>query len=333
MDTTTIKILNKDFQSSLYTCILHLVFALLFITMFSCESQSLKEVKKRYSTQNIIIVVVDGARYVDTWDSSAISRIPHMAKVLRPQGTFFTSFYNNGYTWTSSGHTAITTGVRQPIDNNGNEYPKNPSVFQYWLKHTGNPGNSAWIIASKGKLNVLANTQHPDWKDAYQPSTNCGVDNTGIGYRDDSLTFMEAKRILSEHHPKLVLINFREPDVSGHAGNWDAYLKGISASDEYVGKLWNFIQKDSIYKDKTALFITNDHGRHTHGGSGDFISHGDECEGCQHISLLTLGPDFAKGKIVDTKYNQTDISATIAAIFNFNFDVTSGQNIKELLLP
>lgn len=301
------------------------------ILLFGCEKSSSEISQKGYNTKNIIIVVIDGPRYSDTWDSSGLARIPVMAKILRPKGTFFTNFYNNGYTWTNSGHTAITTGLRQQIDNNGRELPKNPSFFQYWLKHTGKPATSAWLITSKGKLNVLANTQHPDWKNTYQPSTNCGVNNTGNGYRDDSLTFIEAKKILKEYKPNLVLINLREPDVSGHAGNWKAYLKGISDSDKYVGQLWDFLQKDSFYKDQTSLLITNDHGRHSHGTNGDFINHGDQCEGCQHISLLALGPDFVKGKTVNTKYNQTDISATIAEIFGFKFDVTEGQKIKELL--
>ncbi|MDQ4139833.1 MAG: alkaline phosphatase family protein [Bacteroidota bacterium] len=315
------------FNSVSNTWLIYLGLVYLLGFLFACERVSFENGKKSYGTQNVVIVVIDGARYSDTWDSSAIFRIPNMAKVLRPQGTFFTNFYNNGYTFTISGHTAITTGLCQPMDNNGNEYPKNPSLFQYWLKHTGKPATCAWIIASKGKLNVLANTQHSDWKNTYQPLTNCGINNTGQGYRNDSLTFAEAIRIFKEHQPNLVLINFKEPDASGHSGNWDTYLKGISASDKYVGQLWDFLQKDEFYKNKTAVFITNDHGRHTN----DFISHGDECEGCQHISLLALGPDFAKGKTVNKRYNQTDISATIAELLGFNFNVTQGKKIEELL--
>ncbi|WP_170252672.1 alkaline phosphatase family protein [Adhaeribacter aerolatus] len=320
-----------QFTIRLKTNIIYLVVAVFSTILISCEKTPVETVQKSFRTQNVIIVVIDGPRYLDTWDSTSLARIPNMAKILRPKGTFFSKFYNNGYTYTNSGHTAITTGNRQPIDNNGKELPKNPSLFQYWLKHSGKPANSAWIITSKGKLNILANTQHPDWHNTYQPSTNCGIENTNNGYRNDSLTLIEAKRILKEHQPNLALINFREPDAAGHSGNWREYLKGITTSDRYVTQLWDFLQKDTFYKDKTALFITNDHGRHTYGSSGDFINHGDQCEGCQHISLLALGPDFPKGKTIETKYNQTDISATVAALLGFSFDVTEGQKIQELL--
>lgn len=303
----------------------------LIFTLYSCETATINKSAKPYQTQNVIIVVIDGPRYTDVWENNAVARIPNMAKTLRPLGTFFSNFYNNGYTFTSAGHTAITTGKRQSLENNGNELPNSPSIFQYWLKQTGKPATAAWIITSKGKLSILANTKHPDWQNTYQPSTNCGINNSGKGYRSDSLTFIAVKSVLQEYHPNLVLINLKEPDESGHAGNWNAYLKGISASDKYVGQLWAFLQQDKFYQGKTALFITNDHGRHSYGDPADFITHGDNCEGCQHISLLAVGPDFKKGQTIETKYNQTDISPTIAALMGFTFNETEGIKIKELL--
>ncbi|WP_062545619.1 alkaline phosphatase family protein [Rufibacter tibetensis] len=254
-----------------------------------------------------------------------------MAKTLRPQGTFFSHFYNDGYTYTTSGHTAITTGVRQPIDNDGLELPLNPSIFQAWLKKSGKAATKAWIIASKDKLSVLANTTNPEWKDTYQPESNCGTDGVGNGYRADSTTIRVAKQILTKHKPNLVLINLLQPDGAGHAANWEAYLRGISTSDHYAKLLWDFIQINKNYKDKTALLITNDHGRHLDGILDGYVSHGDDCEGCRHISLLALGPDFQKGLIIETTYNLTDIATTVAQLLKFRIPTSQGKIIRELL--
>src|SRR5687767_8704345 len=139
--------------AALSTGIKFLVLAFLMAFLFSCEESTFEDGKKGYQTKNVIIVVIDGPRYQDTWGDGSLTRIPVMDQVLRPQGTLFTNFYNDGYTYTASGHAAITTGFRQPIENGGKEYPQKPSIFQYWLKHTGKPNTAAWIITSKGKLN------------------------------------------------------------------------------------------------------------------------------------------------------------------------------------
>jgi hypothetical protein len=243
-----------------------------------------------------------------------------MSTKLLPKGTFLDNFLNDGYTYTNSGHAAITTGVNQPIDNYGDELPANPSIFQYWLKETGKPETAAWIISSKDKLHILANTQDSLWQNKFMPSVNAGINGPGTGYRADSLTLIAAKQILTEHRPNLVLINFMEPDGFAHAGNSAFYLRGISRDDRFVQELWDFLSKDEFYKQKTTLLITNDHGRHLDGVDGGWQEHGDNCEGCQHISLLALGPDFKKGAVVNTRHTLVDIAPTVGRLLQFQMD-------------
>jgi arylsulfatase A-like enzyme len=245
-----------------------------------------------------------------------------MSTKLLPKGVFLDSFLNDGYTYTNSGHAAITTGVNQPIDNYGDEFPANPSIFQYWLKETGKPETAAWIVSSKDKLHILANTQDSLWRDKYMPSINAGVNGPGTGYRADSLTLVAAKQILTEHRPNLMLINFMEPDGFAHAGNAEFYLRGISRDDRFVQELWDFLSKDEFYRKKTALLVTNDHGRHLDGVDGGWQEHGDNCEGCQHISLLALGPDFKKGAVVSTRHTLVDIAPTVGRLLRFKMDST-----------
>ena len=115
--------------------------------------------EKTYLTKNVIVLVIDGPRYSETFGDTSYQYIPHLANDLAPQGVLFTNFRNNGKTNTNSGHAAITTGVYQNIKNNGTELPKYPSIFQYFLKEKKYPKEKAWIVASKGKLNILANAR------------------------------------------------------------------------------------------------------------------------------------------------------------------------------
>jgi len=281
------------------------------------------------ATENVIVLIIDGARYADTWEAGG-ALIPYR-KELSKFGFLNASFYNNGTTTTVPGHTAICTGVYQAINNGGAEIPSFPSFMQIWRKAFNKPAEKAWIVASKDKLEVLSNCTDVKWNNLYQPMTNCGVSGLGSGYRDDLTTLSKAQEILQLHQPNLMLINFKQPDAAGHTADSLAYIQGIFDTDNYVNLLWNFIQSHPYYKNKTALIVTNDHGRHTPGHLDGFFSHGDDCAGCRHIEFMALGPDFKKGFISTTAYEQIDIAPTIAYMLGFKMTVGNGKVMKELL--
>ena len=302
----------------------------LVILSFRTENFDEPITESKYITENVIILVIDGPRMDETFGDTSYQYIPNLANILAPQGVLLKNYRNNGSTYTNAGHTAITTGVYQRINNSGLELPKNPSIFQYLIKQKGLTKESAWIIASKGKLDILANTKNKKWRNQYTPSSFCGINGSGLGYTADEKNFTDAIRILENHHPKLTLINLLEVDVNGHANSWEGYLKAIRNTDQKALELWNFIENDSIYKGKTALFITNDHGRHLKHLKDGFISHGDNCEGCRSIYLIALGPDFKKKTVLPNKYEQIDLSKTIACLMNFSVPTSKGLIMYEL---
>jgi arylsulfatase A-like enzyme len=286
--------------------------------------------KAEYKTENVIVVVLDGPRISETWKDPYHTFIPFQS-ALRQQGVLLSNFRNNGKTWTVPGHTALTTGHYQWINNDGSQLPEHPSIFQVWRKTHNQPQSKAWLICSKDKLDVLSNTVNYNWLNKYRPSSNCGVngDGVGSGYRDDSTTLAIALEVLEQDKPNLTVINFKDPDYSGHTGDWLMYLNAISRTDEFVQRIWGYIQSSEHYKEKTTLFITSDHGRHID-ASGGFAGHGDNCEGCRSISLLAIGPDFKKGVTIETPYEQIDLAATIGNILNFEMPHEVGVDIKEL---
>lgn len=278
-----------------------------------------------------IIVVIDGPRWSETYGDTSYQYIPNLGNVLKKEGTLFTNFRNEGSTYTNSGHTAICTGVHQRISNQGKELPKHPSIFQYLIKERQLDKRKAWVLTSKGKLDILANTTDKEWWNKYMPSTYCGIGGSGVGYPEDKSMFPIFKDIITEHKPILTLINFLDIDSWGHEDNWERYLQAHRDVDSLVMELWNLVQNDPVMKNKTALYITNDHGRHLDGHKNGFVSHGDGCEGCRHISLLAIGPDYQKNREVTTCYDQIDLTATLAAIFGLTMEDAKGCPIPELL--
>lgn len=283
----------------------------------------------KYKTQNVVIVMVDGPRYTETWGDTSHKYIPKRYQMLQ-QGVLCSAFSNNGTTSTVPGHIAITTGFYQKIANDGTAYPDKPSLFQHWLQTTGTDSSKAWLITTKDKLEVLSDCTDPAWKGKYRPMRDCGVAGLGSGYRNDKVTFDNAKSVLSSNHPQLLLINFKQPDMAGHARDSTGYLKGILDTDNYIYLLWQQLQSDDFYKDKTTMIVTNDHGRHTSGHLDGFVSHGDTCEGCKHIELFAMGPDFKKNYISDTPYEQIDIASTVAELMYFEMPNANGKVISDI---
>ena len=132
--------------------------------------------------------------------------------------------------------------------------------------------------------------------------------------------------------PRLCLINFKEPDSSGHSGDWSNYLKAVQTTDSLIFLICDYLNNDPFYRDHTTVFITNDHGRHLDGIRDGFKSHGDTCAGCRHCMLFAYGPKIRKGIRVDTLYSFIDVPETIAYLLKFYFPSNQGEVIMEIIV-
>ncbi|HYG52051.1 MAG TPA: sulfatase [Flavobacteriales bacterium] len=283
-----------------------------------------------YQTKKVIILLVDGPRWEESGGDTSHEYMPYTYNDLAPQGTLFANFHNNGETYTIPGHTAILTGHYQSIANDGSQHPQYPGLLQLYLEKF--PQAKALLIASKGKIACLRNCTDPVYAGQFMPEIDCGLDGTGGGVRDDSVTFEQLKTRMTGDHPDFIFVQFKEPDAAAHAGDTAAYINGIVNGDQYVFETWNLIQSLPYYQNKTMLVVTNDHGRHLNGTLDGFISHGDGCAGCRRINCLLLGPDVKAGKIITNTYDQTDIHATVCGMLGLNNQYGQGQMILEALV-
>ncbi|MFB3896292.1 MAG: CehA/McbA family metallohydrolase [bacterium] len=282
------------------------------------------------SRKNVFIVVIDGARYTETFGDNTANQdhgiIPHIWNDLRPLGSINTSFYNLGTTVTNPGHANIATGTWQYINNDGLQRPYNPTFFEYYRQQEGIDSTLTWLVTGKTKLNICSYS-----------TTTAGY--TGAPYRAmtslhdvmDNQVFDNLTTIMNTYHPKLVLVNLASVDSSGHSGNWSSYTSAIHNADQIVYNLWSKITSDPYYQDKTDLIVTDDHGRHddAHGG---FRNHGCTCDGCRHVMFLALGPDFKSNYIDPKPRSQIDICPTIGWILGFYPSQSTGEPMQEALL-
>ena len=298
----------------------------LFLSPIFCFALQPKDsLKREYKTKHVIVIIVDGPRYSETWGDSAHKYIPNMVK-LSKKGIISTNFYNDKFTYTSSGHTAILTGYEQELENKkGTELPNKPSYLQYYREKTQCDSYKVWLITSKDKLEILSNCKDSLYHNRYRPSVDCGNNGLGTGYRNDTITFNRCISVLEKDKPDLLFVNFREPDYSGHKKDWKGYLQGIRDTDSLVYLLYQYINSNKHYKDNTTFCITNDHGRHLDNVKEGFCEHGDDCRGCKHINLFISSPDLKRNYISNKRYIQTDITATIAELLHLNMPYSTGE--------
>jgi hypothetical protein len=268
-------------------------------------------------SQNVIIVVIDGARYSETFAADS-QYIPNIWNQLRPLGTIWTSFYNDGLTKTDPGHTTIASGIWQNIDNRGIGRSDQPTVFEYFRKYTAASEKTTAVIVGKQKLDILTYSNHPDYGAKYKASSF--ISSTDTAVMDD------VKKDISLNHPRIIMINLPNVDIAGHTGSWNGYLLALHIADSLIWNLWQIIQSDSIYRNTTTLFVTNDHGRHddAHGG---FKDHGDGCEGCRHILCLAVGRAFPANRVVKQRRTQCDIAPTVGELLSFPTPFSIGNSL------
>jgi hypothetical protein len=270
-------------------------------------------------TQYVVLIVVDGTRYTETFGDSTHANIPIIWNQLCPLGAIYTSFWNDGATMTNSGHASILSGTREALKNNGTELSHHPTVFEYLRKETGAPADQCWVALGKTKLQMLASSDHKEYGSRYGAS----VRKSSSEY--DNLIAMEnTTSVLANHHPKLTILNVPAADEFAHNGFRDKYLGSIRQADTVVASIWEAIQTDSLLRNKTTMIVTNDHGRHT----TDYTDHGDQCEGCRHIMLLVIGPDTPAGVIDSSMHRQVDIAPTVGALLGFRTPYAVGEVIE-----
>ena len=205
------------------------------------------------------------------------------------------------------GYNEMLTGIAADplIRNNAPSANPNPTVLEFINQQPGFRGRvltyGSWeafpaiLNARRSGLPVNA---------GQQPATGPGLSarerelnerlRTGPGpfgaERLDSLTFGYAFEQLRRARPRVLYLALGDPDDYAHAGHYGRYVQAAQAADQYLARLWHFVQSTEQYRDKTTLVVTTDHGR-GRSSWGRWAHHGRLLRGSEQIWLAVLGPD------------------------------------------
>lgn len=286
--------------------------------------------------------------YKKYWDASATVRrnklLPFIWGPVAAKGQLFGNRTlgcrvdnANPYWFSYPGYSEIMTGYADTAINS-NGFPPNPNitVLEYLNRQPKLKGRVAAFGAWEAFDRIL-NEQRSgipvlcafDTFGGKKPTANERLLNAMLkdSYKPfnegeclDVYTHYGALEYLKTRKPKVLYIAYGETDEWAHAGQYRSYLDAAHQVDAWIKEIWNFVQKDPQYKNKTTLFITTDHGR------GDikkeeWTSHNNSIQDSHEIWFGVLGPDTPvrgewKG---ETQLYQQQFAQTFARLMGYTF--------------
>ncbi len=149
-----------------------------------------------------------------------------------------------------------------------------------------------------------------------------------VNPRGDRLLTELATRALRELRPRLMMINYNDPDYV-HWGNMSHYTRGISIIDEGIKRLVAAVDADEQYCGRTVFVIVPDCGRDSNRFMSVPCQHHFNSKSSHEVWALVLGPGIAQGVMVDKPKDQTAVAATIGRVMGFDARFAEAPQLDE----
>ncbi len=136
----------------------------------------------------------------------------------------------------------------------------------------------------------------------------------------DLFMHYQALDYLKTQKPKALFVSYGETDEFAHEGHYGHYLNAAHQFDAWVSDIWDFVESDPLYKGKTTILITTDHGRGNKIKS-QWTSHGQEVSDSHEIWFALIGAKVeALGEVKSkAQVYQKDLIHRVSQLMNLNF--------------
>ncbi len=288
--------------------------ALVILSSLACvmafQAQDPEEIlpaaPKDYS---VIFISVDGLR-PDAVISQGIDDVPNFYR-LRNEGAFTDNARTAiDYTITLPNHTGMVTS-RLASGPEGHHWTinKDPPLGMTLHKNKGerlvsmfsvahDHGLRTALFASKSKFSIF----NLSYNERFGALDTTGEDN-GRDKIDTYIMDSRSEKVVDQLEDfmetqvfDLLMLHIRNPDTAGHALSWtlkkpSLYMSSIKRADEMLGDIFEQIEENEGWKDRTFVVLTADHGGEigTKGHSNNLH------DGCYTIPFYVWGPGIPAG--------------------------------------
>ena len=115
------------------------------------------------------------------------------------------------------------------------------------------------------------------------------------------------------------------------APSYALHLAGIRTADRLAWQLWQEIQSNPEYKDKTTMIVLPEFGRDPDGSSTNgFFNHRANADSTRDTWMMALGAAAGKPRVVDRPIRHIDLCPTLAGLLGCPPLEMQGRTIAEL---
>ena len=266
----------------------------------------------------------------------------------KEQGSVMRS--NNPYWFSYPGYNELLVGFNDDsVNSNEKEWNPNINLLEFLDQQEGLEDRVAafaswdvfdWIINTERNDFTINSGGYPFYDEKLTPKQqwlNTFIEDApspwyGSAVRWDAFTFEYAFEYLKLNKPRFLYISFDETDEFAHQREYDKYLNTANRSDGYIKAIWDWTQSNEMYRGKTTMMITTDHGRGGH-EDGAWGSHGDGVPGAEFLWTAIIGPDTpAIGEMTNTDTIATSqLAATLGYLLGYDF--ISNQPVGHVVDP
>ena len=151
-----------------------------------------------------------------------------------------------------------------------------------------------------------------------------------VNPRGDRLLTELTVRAMRELRPKLMMINYTDPDYV-HWGNVNHYTRAVAIIDQELQRLYETVQADEHYRDNTVFAIVPDCGRDNARLAALPCQHHFGDRTAHEIWALLLGPGIERGAVVDKTVEQIAVAPTLGRVMGLKTELAEDAVLGEAL--
>lgn len=150
-----------------------------------------------------------------------------------------------------------------------------------------------------------------------------------VNARGDRLLTELALRALVVLKPRLMMINFQDPDYVHWGQAWH-YTRAISIIDRGLEQLVAAVNGDPHYRDNTVFVVVPDCGRDDNRFTRLPYQHHFNSRSAREIWALVFGSGVAREIVVNDVVDQISIASTIGALMGFETPFAEGEPLHQV---
>jgi arylsulfatase A-like enzyme len=137
------------------------------------------------------------------------------------------------------------------------------------------------------------------------------------------------REIMRKFAPSLLVTIFSDVEAA-HFGSYAMHLSGIRTADRLAYQLWQEVQTNPDYRDKTTLIIMPEFGRDPDGSSTNgFFNHRADDDSTRDTWMMALGAGVDRRGVIERPIRHIDLCPTLAGLLGCRpFDL-QGASLPE----